>query len=91
MFTESIGKLSEYGDFSAHLICQMRFTPRVLPDQSIWASDEAGFCPYMGPARKLSNTLRQYLLEIREQPRGLLDDIEILVLGRIDPDGYGWV
>ena len=41
--------------------------------------------------RKLSNTLRQYLLEIREQPRGLLDDIEILVLGRIDPDGYGWV
>jgi len=39
--------------------------------------------------RKLSNTLRQYLLEIREQPRGLLDDIETLVLGRVDPDGCG--
>ncbi len=39
--------------------------------------------------RKLSNTLRQYLLEIREQPRGLLDDIELFVLGRIDPDGCG--
>jgi hypothetical protein len=38
----------------------------------------------------MSNTLRQYLLEIREQPRGLLYDIKALVLGRVDPDGWGW-
>jgi hypothetical protein len=48
------------------------------------------FAGHGAPERKLSITLRQYLLGIREQLRGLLDGIESLVLGRVDPDGSGW-
>ena len=54
-----------------------------------WAFDHETAKDLAAEVRKMSNTLRQYLLEIREQPRGLLNDFKPLVLGWVDPDGWG--